>query len=129
MSTEQSTGSLLNDAMARVSGLVRGEVDLARAEVSENMSGAAVALGMILGAAVIALTALNVLAAALVTALTELGIPAEWSAVIVGVTFAGIAYGMLQKGKSDLKNVSIAPTRTATNVKRDAQIAKENLHG
>ena len=85
MNVDKSTGNLLNDVMARVSGLVRGEVDMARAEINENLSKAATAVGMIVGAVVIALTALNVLSAALVAALTEAGIPGGWSALIVGV--------------------------------------------
>ena len=50
-----------------------------------------------------ALAALHVLAAALVAALTELGIPAGWSALIVGVGLALIAWAMVQKGVNELK--------------------------
>ena len=127
MSTDpnRTTGGLLSDALSHVSSLVRSEVDLARAEVSENIKGAGVAIGMIVGAAILALTTLNVLSAALVAALTEAGVPAAWSAVIVGLFFAIIAYIMARKGINDLKLTSLAPTRTAKNVKRDAQAVKE----
>ncbi|RKF12612.1 phage holin family protein [Roseovarius spongiae] len=121
----KSTGSLLGDALTHVSSLVRNEVDLARAEIDENLKSAGVAIGMIVGAVVVALTALNVLSAALVAALTEAGIPGGWAALIVGVVFAIIAYAMLHKGSSDLKLSSLAPSRTAKNVKRDAQTVKE----
>ena len=121
----KSTGGLLSDALTHVNSLVRNEVDLARAEVNENLKSAGVAIGMIAGAIVVALTALNVLSAALVAALTEAGIPAGWSALIVGGVFAIIAYVMLNKGTNDLKLSSLAPTRTAKNVKRDAQAVKE----
>jgi len=125
MNTEKSTTGLLGDAMAQVSKLVRGEVDLARAEVNENLSRAAVALGLIVGAMVAALTALNVLAAAIVAGLTQAGIPGGWAAMIVGVVFAIAAFAMLKKGTDDLKLTSLAPTRTAKNVKRDAMAVKE----
>ena len=121
----RTTGGLLSDALSHVSSLVRSEVDLARAEVSENIKGAGVAIGMIVGAAILALTTLNVLSAALVAALTETGVPAAWSAIIVGLFFAIIAYVMARKGISDLKLTSLAPPRTAKNVKRDAQAVKE----
>ncbi|MBB5721591.1 putative membrane protein YkvI [Loktanella ponticola] len=121
----KSTGGLLSDALAHVSSLVRSEVDLARAEVNENLKTAGMAIGFIVGALVVALTALNVLSAALVAALTEVGIAAGWSALIVGVIFALIAYAMLNKGTNDLKLSSLAPSRTAKNVKRDAQAVKE----
>lgn len=123
--TEKSTGGLLGDAMNQVSSLVRSEVDLARAEISENMARAGVALGMIAGALIVALTALNVLAAAIVAALTEAGIPGGWSALIVGLAFCIIAFVMLKKGTADLKLSSLAPSRTAKNVQRDAHAIKE----
>ncbi|EDQ04362.1 hypothetical protein DSM14862_01999 [Sulfitobacter indolifex] len=123
--SNKSAGSLLTEALSHVSSLMRKEVDLARAEVNENLKHAGVAIGLIVGAVVVALTALNVLSAALVAALTEAGIPAGWSAVIVGVLLAIVAYVMVQKGTNDLKLSSLAPTRTAKNVKRDAQTMKE----
>ena len=121
----KTTGSLLSDALTHVSSLVRSEVDLARAEINDNLKSAGIAIGMIAGAVVVALTALNVLTAALVAALTEAGIPAGWSALIVGITLAIVAYFMVSKGTNDLKLSSLAPTRTAKNVKRDAQAVKE----
>jgi hypothetical protein len=128
MTTDKSASEILNDALARISGLVRGEFDLARAEVNENLHKAGIALGMIVGALVIALTALNVLAAALVAALTEVGIDGGWAALIVGAVFAIVAFLMLQKGKNDLKLSSLAPSRTAANVKRDAQTVKDSYN-
>ena len=121
----KSTGGLLSEALNHVSSLVRNEVDLARAEINENLKSAGIALGMIVGAVVVALTALNVLTAALVAALTEAGIPGGWAALIVGVILAIIAYVMVKKGTDDLKLSSLAPRRTAKNVKRDTQAVKE----
>ena len=119
--------SLIGDVLGHVSSLVRKEVDLARTEMSENLTRAAVAIGLLVGAIVILLVALNVLAGALVAALTLLGIEPGWSALIVGVLFAAIAGIMVAKGLKDLKLVSLAPTRTAKNIRRDAEAVKENL--
>jgi hypothetical protein len=121
----KSAAGLLSDAIAHMSALVRKEVDLARAEVSENVSRAGIAIGMLAGALVIALTALNVLAAALVAGLTEWGMEAGWASLLVGVVLGAIALAMALKAKNDLKLSSIAPTRTAKNVQRDAQALKE----
>ncbi len=123
--TTKSTSGMVGDALTHVSGLVRKEVDLARAEIHENMSRAVVALGMIIAAAVIALTSLNVLAAALISGLADAGLEAGWAALLVGVVFAGLAFGLMAKGLSDLKLSSLAPTRTAKNVQRDAEAVKE----
>ncbi len=123
--TNKSAGGLLSDALGNISGLVRSEVDLARAEISENLTQAGVAIALIAGAAIIALVSLNVLAAALVAALTELGLDGGWAALIVGVLLAGIAFALITKGVNDLKISSLAPTRTVKNVKRDAAAVKE----
>ncbi|MEJ6395977.1 phage holin family protein [Gymnodinialimonas sp. 2305UL16-5] len=121
----KSAGDLLSDALGNVSALVRSEVDLARAEISENVSKAGVAFGLIAGGAIVVLVALNVLAVALTAALTELGLDASWSALIVGIALAVIAYALIAKGLNDLKLFSLAPTRTAKNVQRDATAVKE----
>jgi len=127
MTVEKSTGTILNEAMTHVSSLVRNEVDLARAEINQNLKQAAVAIGMIVGAIVVALTALNVLSAALVVALTNAGLPGGWAALIVGIVFALVAYLMVKNGTDSLKLNSLVPTRAAKNIRRDAEAVKETL--
>ncbi|WP_374708983.1 phage holin family protein [Pacificitalea manganoxidans] len=121
----RETSGLVGDVLAQVTKLVRGEMDLFRAEVDENLRKAGAAVGMIVAGVVILLTALNVLASALVAGLVELGIDAGWSALIVGVLFAVIAGLLAKKGLNDLKLKSLAPTRTAKNVRRDGEAVKE----
>lgn len=123
--TNKSAAGLLSDAIAHMSSLVRKEVDLTRAEISENVSRAGVAVGLLAGALVLALTALNVLAAALVAGLAETDLGPGWSALIVGLVLGAIALFLALKAKNDLKLSSIAPSRTAKNVQRDAQALKE----
>lgn len=122
---QKSASGLLTDALAHVSSLVRKEVDLARAEINENVSKAGTAIGLIVAGAIVALVTLNVLTAALVAALTEAGLAPGWAALLVGLILAVVAYFMASKGVNDLKLSSLAPTRTAKNVKRDAQTVKE----
>jgi len=117
----ESTGSLLSEAMKHISSLLRNEVDLARAEVDQNLRKAVAALGMLVAAVVIALTALNVLSAAVVSGLTEAGLDAGWAALIVGAVLGILAAILISKGVSDLKLSSLAPTRTAENLRRDAR--------
>jgi hypothetical protein len=126
-----STGgpaSVISDVMGHVSSLVRKEVDLARTEISDNLKRAAVAVGLLVGAIVVALVALNVLAAALAAAIAEVfEIGGGWAALIVGGALALIALAMVSKGTKDLKLTSLAPSRTAKNVRRDADAVKETL--
>ena len=124
-SDNRTITDLLGDLSGNVSTLMRKEIQLARAETSEKVSQAMVAVGSILGGAVLALAALIVLLQALVIALTNASIPAGWSALIVGVIVAGIAYVLIQKGASDLKAGNLAPERTIDSLKQDAQTLKE----
>jgi uncharacterized membrane protein YqjE len=125
----KSTASLFSEVVGQVSGLVRKEVDLVRAEMSENVSRAMVAIGLIVGGVIFVLVALNVLSAALVAGLTNLGIEAGWSALIVGAIYLVIAIILVRKGTNDLKATSLAPTRAAQSVRRDALALKETLNG
>ena len=95
--------------------------------MSDKATQAMVAAGSILAAAVLAITALNVLAAALVAALAKAGIPGAWSAVIVGVGLAIIAFVMAKKGIDNLKAGSLAPERTTRAAVRDVSMVKEKI--
>ena len=66
---ERSTPGLMADLLDQVTQLVRKEVQLFRAEMNDKATQAVVAAGSILAAVVVAITALNVLAAALVAGL------------------------------------------------------------
>ncbi|AZQ67570.1 phage holin family protein [Silicimonas algicola] len=122
----EGAGTLVGSTLEHLSNLVRGEVDLARAELNESLSKTMTAAGLLVGAVVIALVALNVLAAALTAALAETGLGAGWAALIVGGVLLVVALILAMKGRSDLKLQSLAPTRTFANVKRDAQTITES---
>ncbi|MSU88880.1 phage holin family protein [Rhodobacteraceae bacterium 2CG4] len=124
-----STAGLLGDMLQHVSSLVRNEVDLARAEVSESVGRASGAVVMLIVAAVLGLTALDVLAAAAVAALAQGGMSAGWAALIVGGVLAIVALLLAMRGRRNLKLSNLAPRRTAKNVRRDANTVKEIYNG
>ncbi len=124
---DRSAPALMGDLVTHVTELVRKEIQLLRAELNEKTTQVAVALGSIAAGVIIAITALNVLAAALVAALTNAGIPGAWSAVIVGVVLAVVAFLVARGGISALKASSLAPDRTARAAMRDAEMVKEKM--
>ncbi|AZY95606.1 hypothetical protein TW83_14340 [Paracoccus sp. S4493] len=124
----QSPASLAADALRISSDLVRKEVTLAKAELRQNLSRAGTGLGMIVAAAVLGIVTLNVLTVALVAALAETDLGPIWSAVVVGVVLAILAYVLLRKGMADLKPENLMPTRAVENVQRDASAVKETYH-
>jgi hypothetical protein len=124
---DRSTPTLMADLLTQVSDLVKKEVALLRAEMGSKSQQVAVAIGTLVGAFALALTALNVLAAALVGALTAAGLSAIWSAVIVGGVIALIGFALASKGVSSLKASNLAPERTARATMRDANMIKEKM--
>ncbi len=124
---ERSLKDLLADLTHSITTLFRQEIQLARAETSEKITQVGVALGAIAGGAILAMAALIVLLQALVIGITEAGVPAGWSALIVGAVVAAIAYILIHKGTSDLKAGNLAPSRTMDSMKRDAHVAREQV--
>lgn len=124
---DRSTPALMTDLIGHVSDLVRKEIALLRAEMGDKSKQVAVGIGTLIAAFAFALTALNVLAAALVSAVVEAGIPAIWSAVIVGGIIALIGFALAGKGVSSLKASNLAPERTARAATRDASMVREKI--
>lgn len=120
-------GTLLSDAVNQLTRLVRGEIALAKAEVAQNVRSAGIGIGLLVGAVILSLVALNVLAAALVAAVAELGLGAGWAALIVGAVLLLVALILALRGASALKPENLTPNRTVRNVQADAQTIKENV--
>ncbi|WP_102107483.1 phage holin family protein [Oceaniglobus roseus] len=119
-----STATLLSDTVNQATDLFRAELDLARAEVGQQIRGAVAAIGMIVAAAALFLTALNVLAAALTSGVAELGLDPGWAAVVVGAAFGLIGWALLARGMHGLNRATRTPRRTVENIKRDADVVK-----
>lgn len=120
--------SLFGEILTHLSNLMRKEIDLARSEMGENLRRAGIALGLVALSAILAITALNLIAGAIVTALVASGLqPAVASLVVAGGGLV-IAIALLAKGLRDLRRSSLAPKRAAERIKRDANALKEQLH-
>ncbi len=120
-----SIASLVSDALQRVTNLMRGELELARAEFTQGMSRAATGLALILGATVMGITALNVAAGAIVAALVESGLTTAIAAAIVTALFAVATLLLGLAGIKSLKSAAEAPDRVVSNLRKDANTLKE----
>lgn len=124
-----SVAALLLQALDEIRGLLRRELDLARAETDQSLRMAGAALGFLAAALIVAMVALNVLAAALVDAIATLGLDAGWAALAVGLGLAAIAGAFAARAIRDLRAVRLAPGRVADNLKKDAERVKEAARG
>ena len=125
----KDTPSLLVTTLKQFARLIEDEVALAKAEVSRNVSRAGAGLAMIGIGAILALTALDVLAAALVAWLATTGLSAGLSALIVGGGVLLIAIILAFVGKSRLSADALAPSKTSRNVRSDIRAMKEGTNG
>lgn len=122
----RSLGSLFADLTQETTGLVRQEVDLAKAELSEKASQVGSAIASLVVGGALALAGFLILLQAAVVALSNVMEP--WLAsLIVGGVVALIGIALLLKGRSDLAARSLAPQRTIDSVQEDARVARERL--
>lgn len=120
---------LLTDIVSQIGRILRKEAALAKAEVGENLSRAGVAIGLIVGAALLALVALIALAGAGVAALVAvLGWAPHWAALAVGGGIALVAICLAAKGIYDLKPKRLMPNRSIANVQQDVALMKERIN-
>lgn len=121
-----STARLVARALDQVRELMRRELDLARAETDRSLRHVGAAIGLIGGALVLALGAIDVLSAALVAVITqETTLPAWLSAAIVGAALALVALALALAARSALRRVQLGPQRVAGNVRRDVKTVRE----
>lgn len=116
--------TLLVDTFRNFANLMQTELHLAKAEIANNISRAGAGIAMMVVAAILALTGLNVLAGALVAFIATMGISAGTSALIVGGTVLIIAIGLVLIGKSRLTASALEPSHTLNNLQRDAAAVK-----
>ena len=123
--TPRSAGEMMSDIMGNVGNLVRKEVDLARTEISASVGKAGGALASFAIALLLAITGLNVLAAALVAAAVYAGLSPMWATLVVGLALLLLACATFLSAKSTLNQIGFVPTRAARSVQRDATAIKE----
>src|SRR5688572_1713289 len=105
---DSSLGELVGEVMRDLSTLIRKEVELAKAELTDTAKKAGAGAGMFGGAAYGAMMAVLFLSIALWWALALL-VGGGWSGVIVAVLWAIIAAVLYSVGRSQVKKVRGAP--------------------
>ncbi|WP_374976979.1 phage holin family protein [Microbacterium trichothecenolyticum] len=122
---ETSLGDLVGEVSRDLSNLMRQELELAKAELSESAKRAGMGAGLLGGAGYAAVMAVFFLSVALWWGLGDLIDSLGWSAVIVAVIWAIIAGILYAVGRSRLKTVQGAP-QTVETVKEIPEALKRN---
>jgi uncharacterized membrane protein YqjE len=121
---DRPIAELLRDFSEQTSRLIRSEMELARAELTEKGVRAGLGIGMFGGAGTLALCSLGALTAAVIlllaTAMTS------WLAALIVCAALAIVAGVLAlTGRTKLKQaVPPVPSQTTESVKEDVQWTK-----
>ena len=124
MEQEKSLGTLMRDLLQQLSTLVRDEIQLARAEMTEKTNQVAAGAGMVGAALAFGIGAIVILLLALVLVLDAV-MQAWLAALLVGIAAAVVAMLLMNAGRSKMKARNLAPNRTIDSVRRDGQLARE----
>lgn len=144
LAATHSIPELVTRLFRDTSDLYHKEAKLLRTELSEKATQAKVALGKIISGALILLASLIVLSQALVSGIANIfteiqgGVVDEsaadmvatnigWAQLIVGIAFAIVGALLVRAGTEEIEPDSLAPERTTEQLRRDANLAKEQI--
>jgi hypothetical protein len=121
---ERPIGDLVKQLASQTSTLVRQELDLAKAEMSQKASIAGKGAGLLGGAAVTGLLAAGALTACLILVLSE-AMDAWLAALIVAVVMGAVAAALGLAGRNKVREATPpVPEQTVETVKEDVEWAK-----
>jgi hypothetical protein len=124
---ERSLGDLFSDLSRETTTLVRQEVQLAKAELTQSATEVARGIGMLVAGGAVAYAGLLFLLLAIVFGLIEVGWDAWLSALVVGLVVVAIGAVLVLRARESLKPANLAPQKTVETLKEDAAWAKEQI--
>ncbi|MDT9592384.1 phage holin family protein [Nocardioides zeae] len=125
---DESTGELISRLSAQSSELLRGEIRLAQAEITQKVKYAGFGAGALGAAGLVALYGGGALVATVVIALAIV-VPAWLAALIVTVTLFALAGLLAVVGRRQLAHATPpVPQRAVDGVKEDVRTVKEARH-
>ena len=121
---DRPVSELMKDLSDQTTKLVRQEIELAKAEMTEKGKQVGIGAGAFGGAALVGLYAVGALTAALVLALST-ALDAWLAALIVGVVYAAVAGVLALVGKNRTQaGTPPVPERAIESTKEDVEWAK-----
>lgn len=123
---ERSIPELMSDVANQTGDLVRTEVRLARAELSEKVAQIESGVILLAGGGLVAYSGFLILLLAAVFGLANWIDP--WlSALIVGAVIVIVGVIMLMKGRNNMRGSNLTPDRTLSSAQKDAELAKSEV--
>jgi uncharacterized membrane protein YqjE len=124
---DASLGDLFSRLAEETSNLVRQEVRLAKAELTESAQQVGRSIASLLIGGAIAYAGFLAILAAIIVGLGQLGLPWWLAALIVGIVVVAIGYVLISRARSGLQASNLMPDRTIESLKEDREWAKEQI--
>jgi len=125
---DRSLGELFGDLARDMGVLVRQEIGLASAEMTQKATRVGQHLAVLAIGGLVAYAGALAIIAAIIIWLGEVGLDWWLSALLVGVVVAIIGGFLIQRGINALKHVDPVPHQTIQTLKEDGQWAKEQIN-
>ena len=130
----RSIGDLIRELADEGRSLLRNEVSLVKAELSEkvhvyerNSTRIAVGSALLLAALFFGLWALNMGVTALLTLVVEEEIAIWLAPLVIAVVLAIVGRSMVRGGAEEIRHEGIVPERTTSTLRDDARWAREQV--
>jgi hypothetical protein len=123
--TDRSLGDLFSELTQETTALVRAEVTLAKAEMSQKATEVGKDVGFLAAGGLVAYAGFLALIAAVIIGLGQAGVTWWLSALIVGLVVAGVGGFLVMKGLGNLKQMDMAPKNTIETLREDQEWAKQ----
>jgi hypothetical protein len=119
-----SLGELFSTLTRDTTTLIRQEVALAKAELSQKAAHVGKDIGFLAAGGAVVYAGFLALVAALIIGLGQAGLTWWVSALLVGLLVAGLGAFLLWKGLDNLRHETLVPEQTIETLKEDATWAK-----
>lgn len=123
--SDRSLPDLVSDSFEQLGKLVRNEVELAKAEITDKAKQAGIAVAMIGGAAVLAIPALVLILFGAASGLVRLGLAEPLAYLAVGAATAVLGWVLAIAGMKRLSSEALAPHEIFGQLERDKIAVKE----
>jgi hypothetical protein len=121
---DRPLGNVLQDIIKHIEEIIRSEIRLAKAELTQEGVSAARAAALWIAGGVLGLYAVGLLLLTVVYGLATVLTP--WlSSLLVAVLVAIAAIVLIKSGSKRMKQVHVKPERTITSVKENVQWVKD----
>ena len=126
ISDNRSLGELFSELSRETSTLIRQEVQLAKAEVSQKASKIGRDVAFLAAGGLIVYAGFLALLGALIIGLAEF-MDGWLAALIVGIVVIAVGYFLVQKGINELRRMNPIPERTVETLREDKEWIQEQV--